>query len=110
MQLDDLWASLFLASLPPASGLATHSCSCGQEFASGSFSLRLTTRLNLRLRLASSPPSGSSHPDSSSNLPSTLGPASRRLIPSTPAPQSHGFPAIKSKQVNFQPWSRPSRT
>jgi hypothetical protein len=41
MHLDDLRASLFLASLPPASGLATRSCSCGQEFASGSFDLRL---------------------------------------------------------------------
>ena len=30
-----------LASLPPAPGLATRSCSCGQEFASGSFGLRL---------------------------------------------------------------------
>ena len=39
---DTRWASLLLASLPPASGLTTHSCSCGQEFASGSFSLRLS--------------------------------------------------------------------
>ena len=62
--LDDLWASLFLASLPPAPGLTTRSCSCGQEFASGSFSLRFTARPNLPLRLASSPPSGSFHPDS----------------------------------------------
>jgi len=43
MQLDDLWASLSLASLPPAPGLTTRSCSCGQEFASGSFGLRLAT-------------------------------------------------------------------
>src|SRR4051794_14920558 len=57
-------ALLFLASSPPAPGLTTHSYSCGQEFASGSFGLRLTTRPNLPLRLASSPPSGSFHPDS----------------------------------------------
>jgi len=41
MQFDDLGASLFLASLPPAPGLATRSCSFGQKFASGSSDLRL---------------------------------------------------------------------
>ena len=42
MRLDDLWASLFRASLPPAPGLAASLCSCGREFAIRFFQLRLT--------------------------------------------------------------------
>ena len=42
MRLDDLWASLFVASLPPAPGLTASSCSCGREFATRFFRLRLT--------------------------------------------------------------------
>ena len=41
MRLDDLWASLFRASLPPAPGLAASSCSYGRGFASRFFQLRL---------------------------------------------------------------------
>ena len=41
MRLDDLWASLFRASLPPAPGLPASSCSCGREFAFRFFQLRL---------------------------------------------------------------------
>ena len=41
MRLDDLWASLFRASLPPASGLTASSCSYGREFASRFFQLCL---------------------------------------------------------------------
>ena len=33
MRLDDLWASLFVASLPPASGLTANFCSYGRKFA-----------------------------------------------------------------------------
>ena len=43
LRLDDLWASLFPASLPPASGLTADSCSYGRGFASRFFRLRLTT-------------------------------------------------------------------
>src|SRR5580692_5101101 len=39
MRLDDLWASLFRASLPPAPGLTASSCSYGREFASRFFRL-----------------------------------------------------------------------
>jgi hypothetical protein len=48
MRLDDLWASLFPASLPPAPGLAASSYSYGREFASASFSF--TSRLRLAFR------------------------------------------------------------
>jgi hypothetical protein len=41
MRLDDLWASLFRASLPPAPGLTASSCSYGRGFASRFFQLRL---------------------------------------------------------------------
>ena len=41
MRLDDLRASLFVASLPPAPGLTASSCSCGREFATRLFRLRL---------------------------------------------------------------------
>ena len=41
MRLDDLWASLFPASLPPASGLSASSCSYGRRFAFRFFQLHL---------------------------------------------------------------------
>jgi hypothetical protein len=41
MRLDDLWASLFSASLPPAPGLTASSCSYGREFATRFFQLHL---------------------------------------------------------------------
>ena len=41
MRLDDLWASLFRASLPPAPGLTASSYTCGRRFASRFFRLRL---------------------------------------------------------------------
>ena len=41
MRLADFWASLFSASLPPASGLTASSCSYGREFAFRFFQLRL---------------------------------------------------------------------
>ena len=41
MRLDDLWASLFSASLPPAPGLAASLCSYGRGFASRFFQFRL---------------------------------------------------------------------
>ena len=41
MRLDDLWASPFRASLPPAPGLTASSCSYGREFAFRFFRLRL---------------------------------------------------------------------
>ena len=41
MRLDDLWASLFRASLPPAPGLAASSCSYGRGFAFRFFRFRL---------------------------------------------------------------------
>jgi len=41
MRLDDLWASLFRASLPPAPGLTASSCSYGRRLASRFFQLRL---------------------------------------------------------------------
>jgi hypothetical protein len=40
-RLDDLWASLFRASLPPASGLTASSCSYGRGFAFRFFQLHL---------------------------------------------------------------------
>jgi hypothetical protein len=92
------WASLLLASLPPAFGLTTRSYSCGQEFASGSFSLRLTARPNLQLRLASSPPSGSFHPDSPSNLPSTRAHAPSRAAGRASRPASEILPNLDALQ------------
>src|SRR5580700_3325149 len=62
MRLDDLRASLFVASLPPASGLAASSCSCGREFATRFFQLHLAAALCVSLRLPSSAPIGSFHP------------------------------------------------
>jgi hypothetical protein len=41
MRLDDLWASLFSASLPPAPGLAARSYTCGREIAYRFFQLHL---------------------------------------------------------------------
>src|ERR1700686_1589704 len=41
MRLDDLWASLFRASLPPAPGLTASLCSCGRRFAFRFFQLHL---------------------------------------------------------------------
>ena len=41
MRLDDLWASLFRASLPPAPGLPASSCSYGRGFAFRFFQLHL---------------------------------------------------------------------
>jgi transposase-like protein len=52
MRLDDFWASLFSASLPPASGLTASSCSYGREFASASFSFASRLRLAVRLQVA----------------------------------------------------------
>jgi hypothetical protein len=62
MRLDDLWASLFVASLPPAPGLTASSCSCGREFATRFFRLRLAATPCVSLRLPSSAPVGSFHP------------------------------------------------
>src|SRR5271170_5220993 len=71
MQFDDLWASLLLASLPlhPASLLVRVPAAKSSLPVLSACALR--PRPNLRLRLASSPPSGSFHPDSSQHLPST---------------------------------------
>jgi len=62
MRLDDLWASLFVASLPPAPGLTAVSCSCGREFATRFFRLPLAVTPCVSLRLPSSAPIGSFHP------------------------------------------------
>ena len=62
MRLDDLWASLFPASLPPAPGLTASSCSYGREFATRFFQLRLAATPCVSLRLPSSAPVGSFHP------------------------------------------------
>ncbi len=62
MRLDDLWASLFRASLPPAPGLTASSCSYGREFASRFFRLHLAATPCGSLRLPSSAPIGSFHP------------------------------------------------
>src|ERR1022692_3646127 len=62
IRLDDLWASLFVASLPPAPGLTASSCSCGREFATRFFQLRLAATPCGSLRLPSSAPVGSFHP------------------------------------------------
>ena len=59
---DDLWALLFPASLPPAPGLTAGSCSCGREFATRFFQLRLAATPCVSLRLPSSVPIGSFHP------------------------------------------------
>lgn len=42
MRIDDFWASLFGASLPPAPDLTASLCSYGREFATRFFQLRLT--------------------------------------------------------------------
>ncbi len=62
MRLDDLWSSLFIASLPPAPGLTGSSCSYGREFATRFFRLRLAVTPCVSLRLPSSAPIGSFHP------------------------------------------------
>jgi hypothetical protein len=62
MRLDDLWASLFPASLPPASGLAAHFCSYGRKFATRFFQLHLAATPCVSLRLPSPAPIGSFHP------------------------------------------------
>jgi hypothetical protein len=62
MRLDDFWASLFVASSPPAPGLTASSCSCGREFATRFFRLRLAVTPCVSLRLPSSVPIGSFHP------------------------------------------------
>ncbi len=62
MRLDDLWASLFGASLPPAPGLTASSCPYGREFATRFFRLRLAATPCVSLRLPSSAPIGSFHP------------------------------------------------
>ena len=62
MRLDDLWASLFVASSPPAPGLTASSCSCGRGFATRFFRLRLAVTPCVSLRLPSSVPIGSFHP------------------------------------------------
>src|SRR5277367_3141025 len=62
MRLDDLWASLFVASSPPAPGLTTVSLYCGREFATRFFRLRLAATPRVSLRLPSSVPIGSFHP------------------------------------------------
>jgi len=62
MRLDDLWASLFPASLPPASGLTAHFCSYGRKFATRFLQLHLAATPCVSLRLPSSAPIGSSHP------------------------------------------------
>ena len=62
MRLDDLWASLFPASLPPASGLTATFCSYGRRFATRFFQLHLAATPCVSLRLPSSAPVGSFHP------------------------------------------------
>jgi len=61
-RLDDLWASLLPASLPPAPGLFADSCSCGRGFATHFFRLHLAATPCGSLRLPSSAPIGSFHP------------------------------------------------
>src|SRR5882757_6492804 len=62
MRLDDLWASLLVASLPPAPGLTASSCSYGREFATRFFQLHLAATPCVSLRLPSSASIGSFHP------------------------------------------------
>src|ERR1022692_3134068 len=62
MRLDDLWASLFSASLPPAPGLTAGLCSSGRSFATRFFRLHLAATPCASLRLPSSAPIGSFHP------------------------------------------------
>src|SRR5271154_141605 len=62
MRLDDLGASLFPASLPPASGLTASSYSYGRGFATRFFQLHLAATPCVSLRLPSSAPVDSFHP------------------------------------------------
>src|SRR5258707_14211175 len=62
MRLDDLWASLFRAGLPPAPGLTADFCSYGREFATRFFQLHLAATPCVSLRLPSPAPIGSFHP------------------------------------------------
>ena len=62
MRLDELWASLFPASLPPAPGLTASSCSYSRKFATRFFQLHLAATPCVSLRLPSSAPVGSFHP------------------------------------------------
>ena len=62
MRLDDPWALLFRASLPPTPGLTASSCTYGREFATRFFQLRLAATPCVSLRLPSSAPIGSFHP------------------------------------------------
>jgi len=62
IRLDDLWASLFRASSPPAPGLAASSCSYGRRLATRFFQLHLAAMPCGSLRLPSSAPIGSFHP------------------------------------------------
>jgi len=62
MCLDEFWALLFPASLPPAPGLTASSCSYGREFATRFFQLHLAATPCGSLRLPSSAPVGSFHP------------------------------------------------
>ena len=61
-RLDELWASLFPASLPLAPGLTADSSFYGREFATRFFQLHLTATPCVSPRLPSSAPVGSFHP------------------------------------------------
>ena len=125
MLLDDLWALLLLASSPrhPASLLVRVPATKRSLPALSTAALR--PRPSLQLRLASPPPSGSFHPDSSPHLPSTRARRSRRinvkipahetLYPSSPASSSRPFRLSRSDHtmvaMDFSPWNdRPNRT
>ena len=62
VRLDDRWASLCGASLPPTPGLTASSLIYGREFATRFFQLRLAATPCVSLRLPSSAPIGSFHP------------------------------------------------
>ena len=80
MRLDDLWASLLVASLPPAPGLAAGSCSCGREFVRAPFGfasrLRLAFRYGRRHRLRLAPFIQLDSPHALGTLPAPSGAAS----------------------------------
>ena len=61
-KLDDLWASLFRASLPPSPGLTASSCSFGRPFATRFFQLHLAGTLCGSLWLPSPASISSFHP------------------------------------------------